>query len=225
MPEAKATRASAVVVLRDIEVTHSTTKIATLILPNGNPIAYESAAGKDLDVIKRVTHAAATKNLRNVLQQHEKDIIATTKHHLRLGPLDSCQVQPEWITSGFNVCIPIQVAGSFNGRLLLRYPLPYMQAEPYYPGTVDENMRGEIGAKTALTSASLAYTDLFTYESRVAIYIRLWRRIRRALHRILRYPTLAHFVPNPLRHGLPTAYMIMEFVGSDIWQKLSDTWE
>ncbi|POR35357.1 Aminoglycoside phosphotransferase [Tolypocladium paradoxum] len=194
----------------------------TFHLPNRAPITYESAAKQDFDVIKRLAHATATENLRKVLQQHEKDIIAVTRHHLRLSPLDSCQVQPQWITGGFNVCIPIQVSGSsFNGSLLLRCPLPHMHAEPYYPGTVDENMRGEIGAyawmqETALISASRAYTDLASLITPI---------IRRAVHRIIRYPTLAHFAPNPLRHGLPTAYMIMEYVGSEVGHKLSDTWD
>ncbi|KAM4060067.1 hypothetical protein HRG_014179 [Hirsutella rhossiliensis] len=157
----------------------------TLNLPNRHPIAYESAQRKDFDVIRRIAHAAETDNFRNVLQQHEKDIIAVTKHHLRLGPSDTCQVQPQWITGGFNVCIPIQVSGSFNERLLLRCPLPHMHAEPYYPGTVDENMRGEVGAYAWMQEScpdiriprlyGFGFSDNtdFTQESRLRIHARL----------------------------------------------------
>ncbi|EQL02551.1 Aminoglycoside phosphotransferase [Ophiocordyceps sinensis CO18] len=226
----------------------------TLNLANRHPIAYSSAKRKEFDVITRIAHAAETENFRNVLQQHDKDIIAVTKHHLRLGPSDTCRLQPQWITGGFNVCIPIQVTGSFNKRLLLRCPLPHMHAEPHYPGTVDENMRGEVGAyawmqescpdiriprlygfgfsnntdvctRPSFVSIALTVNDQFTHESRLGIHVRLWRRVRRALYRILRYPALARFAPNPLRHDLPTAYMVMEYVGSEVGQTLSDTWD
>ncbi|PNY23580.1 Aminoglycoside phosphotransferase [Tolypocladium capitatum] len=192
----------------------------------------------DFNVIKQAEHAAAARGFCQLLQQHEEDMIAITRHHLRLGPLDACQVQSQWMSGGFNVCVPIQVTGSFNGKLLMTCPLPHVHAEPHCPGsTVDESMRSEVGAYAwmrdncphiripRLYGFGFSNHRDFTHESRVSIHRRLWRRICRALYSILRYPTLTYFAPNTLGHGLPTAYMLMEYVGSDVGQKLSDTWE
>jgi hypothetical protein len=116
-----------------------------LSLPD-RKIAYNSALQQDFNVVKRAEHATTTKNFCQLLREHEKDIIAITRHHLGLATLDACEVQSQWMIGGFNVCIPICVTGSFNGTVLLRCPLPHMHAEPYYPGTVEENMRSEVGA-------------------------------------------------------------------------------
>ncbi|UNI16386.1 hypothetical protein JDV02_002821 [Purpureocillium takamizusanense] len=112
-----------------------------------------------------------------------------------------------------------------------------MHAEPYYPGMVDENVRSEVGAYAwieencptiripRLYGFGFSNNTDFTHESRAGIHVLLLRGIRRALHRMPGYPTLTHFAPSPLRHGLPTAYMVMEFVGSEVGQPLSTTWD
>ncbi|ODA76920.1 hypothetical protein RJ55_07436 [Drechmeria coniospora] len=210
---------------------------AALNLPNRHPITFESATRKDFNVIKRVELASETHRFCQALRRHENDMVAVAKHHLRLSHRDTCEVQEEWITGGFNVCIPIRVTGSLHRRLLLRCPLPHMHAEPYYPGTVDENVRSEIGAymwmqehcpdirTPHLYGFGLSGNLDFTHGSRLGFFARLWQRVRRFFHRIVRYPAPTCLVPNPLKHGLPASYILMEHAGSDVGQKLSDTWQ
>lgn len=48
---------------------------------------------------------------------------------------------------------------------------------------------------------------------------------RRFLHTVLRYPKLSRYTANPATSDLPTAYVLLEYIGSDTGQMLSRTWD
>jgi hypothetical protein len=55
-------------------------------------------------------------------------------------------------------------------------------------------------------------------------YFRFWRMFQRSLRKYLRYPTLSRYAFNPIGEGLPTAYMLFEYIGPETGEILSDTW-
>lgn len=56
-------------------------------------------------------------------------------------------------------------------------------------------------------------------------YLRLWRMFQRSSRNYLRYPTLSQYVLSPTHLRLPTAYMLLEYIGPDKGEMLSDTWD
>lgn len=134
-----------------------------LPLLNRNPITYESAINKDVNMLNKLKHPAANRKLYRRLWGERRAIEALTRHHLGLplgsGPTVTLSVAPpdDWLRGGFNVCIPVDLATGHSGpstgaggcsprRLLFRCPLPYKLAEAGYPGTIDEKLGCEVGA-------------------------------------------------------------------------------
>lgn len=56
-------------------------------------------------------------------------------------------------------------------------------------------------------------------------YLRLWRMFQRSCRNFLRYPALSRYAPSPTSLRLPTAYMLLEYIGRDKGEMLSDTWD
>lgn len=120
----------------------------TLKLVDRGPITFDSARETDENIINQSTYFAATTELYNQLWAERETISAVVKHHLGLGHLQDCIVQPplEWIRGSFNVCIPVSVtSGAVRKRYILRCPMTHKLAEARYPGTVDEKLGCEVG--------------------------------------------------------------------------------
>lgn len=73
-----------------------------------------------------------------------KEVVA---HHLNLSTPSICEIaEPEnWLQGSFNVCVPINIRGMCDKRVLLRFPLPYKVGEAFNPGNGDEKIRCEAG--------------------------------------------------------------------------------
>jgi hypothetical protein len=55
-------------------------------------------------------------------------------------------------------------------------------------------------------------------------YVRFWRKLQRYFRNYFRYPTLSQYVSRPTCPRLPTAYMLLERIGPNTGEILSDTW-
>lgn len=121
--------------------------ITILRLDSGHSISYDSG---DISVIHQAENVAEIYRLCQELQRHENDIVAVTRHHLRLHRSDSCHIQSQWTACRHHVCMPIQVTGSFNTKLLIKFPLLIARDAPCMaPRTttyLDESIRSEVGA-------------------------------------------------------------------------------
>lgn len=111
-------------------------------------VTFEEARSRDFNVIHRYNQVALVKELYGLLWS-EKDAIAATVQ-AQLGQKEArCSVTSprEWIRGKFNICIPIEVKSRlFEGKLIMRCPVPSALAESQYPGTITEKLRSEIGA-------------------------------------------------------------------------------
>ncbi|KAH6703741.1 hypothetical protein EV126DRAFT_416972 [Verticillium dahliae] len=150
-----------------------------------------------------------------------------------------CAVAPtsQWIRGSFNVCIPIEVQSPNACRkLLLRCAMPYKLGGTKNPGSIDEKMSCEVGTYAWIQDRcpdiripylyGFGFFDhrQFTHEASRSWYIRVMRWARRQLHSLLANPNLLSlYTSHPSNHHLPTAYMLLEHVGSDTSQMLSNT--
>ncbi|KAH8723534.1 hypothetical protein GQ44DRAFT_760970 [Phaeosphaeriaceae sp. PMI808] len=110
-------------------------------------ITYSMAVADDVNVLRRIEITQKNNDFMLRLAGHTADIKAIVSHHLPLMRGESCVVsQPDqWITGGFNVCIPVEIPnGTASRKVLLRCPLPQSLAEREYPGSISEKMRCEV---------------------------------------------------------------------------------
>lgn len=122
---------------------------STVALFGHEPVTYEQAQAKEFNVIERHNQIALCKKLYRNLWDHRKAMSRIVKQQLSLDDGAKCIIPPprEWLRGTFNICIPIEIKSrSFSKRLILRCPMPFKHAERYYPGSVDEKLRSEIGA-------------------------------------------------------------------------------
>ncbi len=56
-------------------------------------------------------------------------------------------------------------------------------------------------------------------------YLRLWRIFQRSSRNFLRFPALSQYALSPTHLRLPTAYMLLEYIGPNKGEMLSDTWD
>ncbi|POR32377.1 Uncharacterized protein TPAR_07412 [Tolypocladium paradoxum] len=207
---------------------------------DGELVTYEKARNKNENFVHEWTWVQATKKLCATLWENRDAISALTRHHLRLGYQDSCAVVPteQWSRGSFNVCVPVEVSSaSFRGRVMFRCPMPHKLAEATYPGTVDEKMGCEVGTYAwmqdwcsdvripHLYGFGFADHRHFTHEEQRPLYIRLVRAFQRYFNRHFGYPTLSRYTLNPTTYRLPTAYMILEHIDSNMGQLLSHSWD
>ncbi|TVY80836.1 hypothetical protein LSUE1_G004210 [Lachnellula suecica] len=210
---------------------------ATLELDNGDHITYELARKKDVNIINETTYPKLRKRLFQELWEQQAMIRALVRHHLSLRDEDVCIIEDQWIRGNFNVCIPVQVrSASFNKKLMFRCPMPHKLAEARYPGTVDEKLSSEVGTYIWMQEHCLdipipqlygfGFSDNrhFIHEQRMPFYSRFWRRLQRCFRNYFRYPHLSQYAFSPTSLRLPTAYMLLEHIGPDIGEELSDTW-
>lgn len=65
----------------------------------------------------------------------------------------------------------------------------------------------------------------FTHEAHRPWYMRILRMFQRRLDNLLQRQMLSCYTQNPANHCLPTAYMLLEHIGPDVGQMLSNTWD
>ncbi|QPH05449.1 hypothetical protein C2857_003238 [Epichloe festucae Fl1] len=208
---------------------------ATLELEDPGFVTYEWAADQNANIIERLTHLPARNKLYNLLSTGTDAICCLVKHHLQLNHRDVCIIAPqdEWLQGSFNVCIPIEVQSSKSHRkVVLRCCLPYKLAESRYPGTVDEKLRCEVGAYTWMQEncTDIRIPHLYGFglsnnhhstapgifaspESFNVVFMSLYGT-----------PSPSRYTANPTNHRLPTAYVLLEHIGPDVGQMLSNTW-
>ncbi|RYO84123.1 hypothetical protein DL764_009376 [Monosporascus ibericus] len=205
---------------------------ATLSLLDGD-ITYESATQTDRNVINQLAYVPASKALYQSLWEQQHAISAVVKRHLRLCHQDTCTVLPQsqWIQGSFNLCIPVQVtSGARNTKVLLRCPMPHKLPE------VDEKLRCEVGTYVWMQENcrdvripylyGFGFSDhhQFTHMTQRPWYIRLMHRFKRFSFKLLGYPSLSQYMEIPMSNRLPTAYMLLEYVDTDVGQILSNIW-
>lgn len=70
----------------------------------------------------------------------------------------------------------------------------------------------------------LSHFIQFTHKAQRPWRIRLLHIFRRWLSKVLRYPTPTNYTSNPIQCCLPTAYMLLEHIGPEIGEMLSNTY-
>ncbi|TWU77210.1 hypothetical protein ED733_008680 [Metarhizium rileyi] len=169
---------------------------STIPLLDHAPLTFEEAKLKDFDVIHRHKPVAQAKKLFLDLWTHRDDIAAITKKQLGLENGTECTIAlpKDWHRGNFNVCIPIEVKSRQFGGKILMR-CP-MPLALRDAASVDEKLRGEVGA-----------------------YIWMQEHCPE-----IRIPHLYGFSTSSGHATLPTQYMLLEYIGQDVGQMLSNTW-
>ncbi|EGY22539.1 uncharacterized protein VDAG_03977 [Verticillium dahliae VdLs.17] len=214
--------------------------LPTLELPNGSLITQEAALDTDKNIVQEVRHVEATKAFYRRLWAERDVMSALVKHHIGLGDQFDCFIAPQhqWIRGNFNVCLPVNVRSPGSSyKLILRCAMPHKLAEAHKPGSMDEKMDCEVGAYAWIQEKcpdiriphlyGFGFSDQrhFTHEAHRPLYIRMLHGLRRLYHTLVRRPILlSRYTRHAAQYRFPTAYMLLEDVGSDSSQMLSNTW-
>ncbi|KAI1823274.1 hypothetical protein F4861DRAFT_338105 [Xylaria intraflava] len=206
---------------------------------DGSPISLSEAQNLDGDLVAQLHYRAACDKLYTDLNRQQHTICSLVRHHLSLDDSATCKVLPQeqWTKGSFNVCIPIQTtSGSVHRNLMLRCCLPYKLAEAHYSGTIDEKLSCEVGAYAWMQQYcqdiripflyGFGFTDhrQYTHENYRPCYMRLVRKIQRRAFSFTHRDIPTYYTRHPSPYHLPTAYMLLEYIGSDVGQMLSNTW-
>lgn len=119
-----------------------------LALPTRKGALTEAQAlDEDWDVLPALTELRHIEDFRTALDASRTQIEALCAQLLGLQSSDiSLADHPEWITGGFNICLPIAIHATRPGvpcNVILRFALPVNTGEPFQPGAVDEKIRCE----------------------------------------------------------------------------------
>lgn len=128
------------------EVRSSIAMSVTLELDHRRPITYESAIKKDSNIIEKLRHFEAAKQLYESLWDQRAAIQDLVRELLGLGSLTPCSIAAtdRWIRGSFNVCIPLQIQhGLAWKKYMFRCPMPHKFAEARFPSTIDEKLSCE----------------------------------------------------------------------------------
>ncbi|KAG9250229.1 uncharacterized protein F5Z01DRAFT_640481 [Emericellopsis atlantica] len=213
-------------------------------LHHGRWISITSAGEEESNIILAIRHRRAANKFRQWLWNQREDIAALVRSHLHLPKDDAnyaFEVIPTeyWRQGGFNMCVLVvaMVGGRATSRFVFRCPLPHKLAESQYPGTMDEKIRCEVASYVwmqehcrdvripALHSFGFSDGSQFTHISQASFYTRVARLVRRLVHRILELPLLSNYNRNTSAPAIGTPYMLLEFVGPEVGNMLSITWE
>ncbi|KAI1159765.1 hypothetical protein F5B18DRAFT_664322 [Nemania serpens] len=194
----------------------------TLELIGRGPITVNSALEEEKNVINWASYGPATDRFYQELWAQRTSIEALVKHHLALG--------------SFNVCVFVEVkSGSLARKVVFRCPMPHKLAEARYPGSIDEKLSGEVGAHVwiekhcpEIRSPHLFGFGMrgihFTHAQHLPLLARVARLSWRFVYRILRLPLLSNYVLNvPSQQMYPASYVVLEYLGPETGQMLSDT--
>ncbi|PVH73959.1 hypothetical protein DL98DRAFT_519593 [Cadophora sp. DSE1049] len=115
--------------------------------------------------------------------------------------------------------------------------MPHKLAEAKDPGTVDEKLSYEVETYAWMQHQrpdiripylyGFGFSDHchFVHEQQKPFYIRLWRMFQRRLRNLLRCHTLSPYTAHTTSQRLSAAYMLLEYIGLNTGQMLSNTWE
>ncbi|CRK10016.1 hypothetical protein BN1723_009123 [Verticillium longisporum] len=212
----------------------------TIEILGQGPITIESALNEEKNLINWASYGPATNNLYQEIWEQRDSVAALVKHHMALRRQDKCIVLPphNWIRGSFNVCIFVEVNSSgVRRKVVFRCPLPHKLAEARYPGSIDEKSSCEAGAYVwveencpeirSLHLFGFGFMDgrHFTHSKYAPFFSRTWRQLWRFIYKFFRLPLLSHYVWNPPRHQVRSAYMVLEYLGHETGQPLSDTFD
>ncbi|KAH0425489.1 hypothetical protein CcaCcLH18_10948 [Colletotrichum camelliae] len=210
-----------------------------LELEGRGPITLKEALDDDENVIKLASYVAATKRFYQELWDQRESVMALVKHHIGLGIDDTCVVPPprEWIRGSFNVCIMVEVNPDSLARrkVVFRCPLPHKLAETTYSGSIDEKLSCEVGAHAWIEEHcpeirtphlfGFGFSDKrhFTHAKHLSFLRHSGQRMWRLIYSFIGHPLLSQYVTNSTSHSLDSAYMLLEYLGPETGQMLSDT--
>lgn len=138
-------------------------------------------------------------------------------------------------------------------KVIFRCPMPHKLAEARYPGSIHEKLSSEVGAYIWVEENcpeihsphlfgfgmldgrhvslppfrffALLLISKFTHTKHMPFVTRVVRRFWRFTYRLFRLPLLSHYVWNLPSHRVHSVYMVLEYLGPEIGQMLSDTFE
>ncbi|KAG5938247.1 hypothetical protein E4U53_008048 [Claviceps sorghi] len=212
----------------------------TLDLLGRGPISIESALMQEDNVINWASYGPATDKLHEWLWEQRESIEALVKHHLALSKRDTCVVLPrsEWICGSFNICVPVELKSKKScQKVVFRCPMPHKLAEARYPGSIDEKLSCEVGASIWIEENcsdirtpflfGFGFSDgrHYTHANQTSIFSRLARFSRRLVYRLFRLPLLSNFISCSPSRVLPSAYMILEYLGPETGEMLSNSFD
>ncbi|OAA60582.1 hypothetical protein SPI_05706 [Niveomyces insectorum RCEF 264] len=203
--------------------------------------SLEWAAETETNFLLTIQHQRASEAFRRSLWDKRKAIAAVVRHHLRLRKHNACRVLPpaSWIQGGFNACVVVEVDdddGDGITRYVFRCALPHRLAEQPYPGTTDEKVRCEVAAYAWLQEhcAEIRIPALFgfgfldgrqfTHVRQAPLYTRLCHAFRKWIRRVLGLPLLSSYTRNASAPAVGAAYLLLEHIGPETGQMLSNTW-
>ncbi|KAG9257393.1 uncharacterized protein F5Z01DRAFT_694605 [Emericellopsis atlantica] len=204
------------------------------------PESYEDALDLDDNVIHEKQYLDATTTQAQQLVAERATTKALIRHHLSVAQDARVVIKYKECRIGtFNICFPVVVEplDAPCRRLFLRCAMPHKLGEVRSRGAVDEKMSCEVATYAwmqehcpgiripHLYGFGLADHRQFTHQSHRPFLTRAVQYLRRMLHAWLRPSTLlSHYIPHTSPYRLSTAYMILEDVGADKSQMLSNTW-
>ncbi|RKU41349.1 hypothetical protein DL546_001171 [Coniochaeta pulveracea] len=200
----------------------------------------ESAFEHEGNLLLRLQQQHIAQGLRHVLWGDRASIVSLVRHHLGLATDDACVVLPpsSWIQGAFNICIFVEVIkqGASAKRYIFRCPMPHKLSEEQHPGTVDEKVCCEAASYVwiqehctdiripRLYGFGLTNGCHFTHVDKMSLRHRVYRSLCRWIHRFFGLPLLSNYVHNTSAPAVMTAYSILEYIGPETGQMLSDSW-
>ncbi|QPH09322.1 hypothetical protein C2857_000038 [Epichloe festucae Fl1] len=211
---------------------------------HGRWLSMASAGEEESNIILAIRFRRTAEKFRQWLWDRRDNIAAVVRSHLHLPKDDGnyfLEVIPTeyWRQGGFNMCVLVvaMVGGRATSRFVFRCPLPHKLAESQYPGTMDEKIRCEVASYVwiqehcpdiripALYAFGFSDGTQFTHTSQAPFSLRVARRVRRWVHRILGRPLLSNYNRNTSAPAIGTPYVLLEFIGPEVGNMLSMTWE
>jgi hypothetical protein len=109
------------------------------------PFNWDDVEAEDDNMLLQLEWPRLQREFLEDLQSREDDIERIVAHHVRLQRGQHCSVaQPSaWLCGSFNVCIPIQIGGRREQRLLMKCPLPHRLGGLMDTRLLDEKLRCE----------------------------------------------------------------------------------
>ncbi|KAM9882165.1 aminoglycoside phosphotransferase [Verticillium dahliae] len=211
----------------------------TIELLGRGHITMEDALEEEKNVINWVSYGPATDKLYRKIWEARDTVAALVVHHMGVGRQANCIVLPpdQWIRGSFNVCVFVEVTSGTGEqrKAVFRCPLPHKLAESEYPGSVDEKISCEVGAYAWIEENcpeipsphlfGFGFSDgrHYTHSKHTRLFDRVSRRFWCYVYKCFRLPLLSQYVCNPPNHQVQSAYMVLEYLGHETGEMLSNT--